>query len=82
MTDHVHEWWGDDQGAVCGADSCEETLSQKEASRRLNATERLLAKGAEVAARELPDAYGPAGDNLARLAEALMAYAAVLEGRE
>ena len=41
MTEHVHEWYGDDQGAVCGVDSCEETLSQKETNRRLNATERL-----------------------------------------
>ena len=50
---HVHEWYGDDQGAVCGVDSCEETLSQKETNRRLNANEWLYRMGNEDIAAEL-----------------------------
>ena len=73
MTEHVHEWYGDDQGAVCGVDSCEETLSQKETNRRLNATERLSGLDARIMG-----SVGSAGLKDKAL-EMLLAYAVALE---
>ena len=77
MTEHVHEWYGDDQGAVCGVDSCEETLSQKETNRRLNATESLSAEDALMAAHTGQD-NGLTEREVGRL----RAYAAALEGKD
>jgi len=85
MTEHVHEWGHllvgfrsaphiDKYICDCGAD-----LGNKEVERRLNATERLSA----LQAKELiVFAMGSTRVSQPELADALQAYADILEGKD
>ncbi len=90
MTEHVHNWMvmgdikenlvsGDDcfVTAEClSKDVCGETLDWSEINRRLNATERLSAEEAEVAARTLLAAHDE------YIGDKLFAYASALGGED
>ena len=59
MTEHVHEWipraldWDHTDGVCCNVRGCGAQMDNEEMNARLNATERLSAEDARVAANDL-----------------------------
>ena len=81
MSEHVHDWhfdaFGDGIIAMCVSRDCEMELTAAEVSRRLNATGRLGAEDALMAAHTGKD-NGLTEREVGRL----RAYAAALEGED
>ena len=89
MTEHVHEWsWEGGYskehrmyvfGIVC---ICGEYMPLEDATKRLNATERLSAEDARFAVKRIEDHIGYEWDDDEGTMFALDAYADILEGKD